>query len=475
MIKAKYFNLKKSTLAVALCLSSQFSVAGSISTQMDDAFNALVNVTEAGAYDTARRGVVSGGQAFIKFPTKRVSVTSATAPKISAGCGGIDMYGGSFSFINADEMVETFQAIGANALGYGVKLAITSACNSCEQVMTSLEKTAQFINSINIDSCQAAQGIVQADAWSSANQSADNKSKLKGVSYGSFEDAGEAWGDVFNDDTSASEKMKKNQPDEYVKEITGNIAWRAFKETSFEQLFGGDDEFLQFAMTMTGTVIINNPSTDSETSPKPTIYNGHGVKLVEMIDGAPKDEVAYKIYSCNTVTKDGCLEVSTAPTKDVKDIGLSARVLEELTGTGGLIESFGNDQKMTDAKQKTLSFKTSIGDLCIKKMRIAMIDQKNKPLALNIAAVCSNRMALEAAMAQVTSYLDAARAALQNAGASDSQQKAKDMAQEVFNKSLKAYRDEYVTLGKDNSYLTVKKQIEDVMLGSTGKTTQGAK
>ncbi|WP_369686145.1 hypothetical protein [Photobacterium leiognathi] len=34
--------------------------------------------------------------------------------------------------MNANKFIENFQAIGANALGYGVKLAITSACDTCE-------------------------------------------------------------------------------------------------------------------------------------------------------------------------------------------------------------------------------------------------------------------------------------------------------------------------------------------------------
>ena len=95
-------NNKLVVLSTLFLLSSYASSvnANSLNTQMDNAFNSLSNVTSPGAYNTARRGVFSGGQVYVKFPTKRVNIVSAEAPKITAGCGGIDLYGGSFSFIN---------------------------------------------------------------------------------------------------------------------------------------------------------------------------------------------------------------------------------------------------------------------------------------------------------------------------------------------------------------------------------------
>jgi len=475
MIKVKHFNLKKCALVISLCLSSSVSVAGSISTQMDNAFNALVNVTEAGAYDTARRGVVSGGQIFIKMPTKRVSLTSATAPRMSAGCGGIDMYGGSFSFINADEMVETFQAIGANALGYGVKIAVTSACPTCEQVMTSLEKTAQAINALNIDSCQAAQGLVAATGLDGATKQADVIAKVKAVGSGLYDDAGNAWDSVNTTETSAANEIKNNDPEEYKKEITGNIAWRAFNQANLKTVFSGDDDFLELIMTITGTVIINNPSGDSEASPKPTVIQGHGVTLTNLINESTGSD-AYKVYECDTKEENGCLTPTSPASKVVEDKGLRARVIEALTGDNGYISSLSSDKKMSDENQKVLSLSTPVGALCMNTIYRAMTGSTdNALLANNIATTCSNRMALEAAFAQVLSYFDSAKSALDNAGASESQQAAKKIAQQVFSDSQQAYFDEYLRLSKDLSFADIKSQIESHYSESKNTSTQGVK
>ncbi len=52
-------------------------------------------------------------------------------PSFSAGCGGIDLFGGSFSFINMNQFVDLMRAVASNAAGYAFQLAINAMCPDC--------------------------------------------------------------------------------------------------------------------------------------------------------------------------------------------------------------------------------------------------------------------------------------------------------------------------------------------------------
>ncbi|WP_028864958.1 conjugal transfer protein TraH [Psychromonas aquimarina] len=273
----------KLVIAISMFIIATSTKAGSFNNEMERTFNSMSNVTNAKAYNTARRGIANGGQLYIRNDIKRINLVSAQAPSFSAGCGGIDIFGGSFSYINKDQFIETFQAIGANALGYGVKLAIASACNSCEQIMTSLEKTAQAINKMNMDSCTAAQGIVDAGVDFSTTAKAETKAANNNTNRGIAEDFQEAWNWPSTDGKSNSKKQKETNPAKYASEITGNITWRALIENNVKTTYGGDNSLLEVFQSMVGTVVVADQSTDSESSPSITTYVGQKISLSQLM------------------------------------------------------------------------------------------------------------------------------------------------------------------------------------------------
>ena len=100
-------------------------VASSMNSFFNDAGGAA-NVTGPTAYQGQSAGYYSLGNAWTRFPQKSVSPFNLQLPSARAGCGGIDLFTGSFSFINAAEMVAMLKATANNALGFAFKLAIDS-------------------------------------------------------------------------------------------------------------------------------------------------------------------------------------------------------------------------------------------------------------------------------------------------------------------------------------------------------------
>src|SRR3546814_803862 len=75
-------------------------------------------------------------------------------------CGGIDICAGSFSFINASEMVALLKAVANNAVGFAFSLAIDTVCPECSKIMQEFSQKAQLMNNLSINSCEMAQGLV---------------------------------------------------------------------------------------------------------------------------------------------------------------------------------------------------------------------------------------------------------------------------------------------------------------------------
>ena len=68
-------------------------------------------------------------------PGKNYPLVNARLPSLRAGCGGIDLFGGAFSFINKQQFVALLQNIGSNAVGYAFKLALQSISPDIDKLL----------------------------------------------------------------------------------------------------------------------------------------------------------------------------------------------------------------------------------------------------------------------------------------------------------------------------------------------------
>ena len=83
----------------------------------------MSNASSSGVINTKDRTGVFGGSVNIRAPVQAVTLVSFDAPRLTAGCGGVDLYGGSFSFINGQELTAVFRQVAANAGGLAFKAA----------------------------------------------------------------------------------------------------------------------------------------------------------------------------------------------------------------------------------------------------------------------------------------------------------------------------------------------------------------
>ena len=252
----------RSIAARALCAvlaAFLFMLAGptafaDTSSQMDGYWSSslgAVSATGPTAYQGQQAGYYTMGNLSFRNPQQNLRLAGVQMPAISAGCGGIDIFTGGFSFINADQLVAEMKAVATNAVGYGFNLALKSLCPVCHTIMDQLQHIAQQVNASQISSCQAASALVDSVAGA---MDANNHQLCQdlGTYHGLFSDQVQGWAKCQASSTSTLASLPAS--DQAFIPTKKNIGWEAVKQI---QGLTGDMDYAAMAMTMTGTVVEN--------------------------------------------------------------------------------------------------------------------------------------------------------------------------------------------------------------------------
>lgn len=152
----------KAGLCLLLCLVL-WSAGSASRAEAADWFSNLTNNLHSNspaAWEGQKRGYFTGGGFGFRVQTSREPLLNLQAPRISAGCGGIDAFWGSFGYLNPEYLVQAFQNIMSAAPAYAFKLALQQLCDPCDDVMSALQQMAQAVNSLALDECGTAQAMV---------------------------------------------------------------------------------------------------------------------------------------------------------------------------------------------------------------------------------------------------------------------------------------------------------------------------
>lgn len=152
------FSLSPIAIFCALVLSAPSIVNAGVMDQMME--GVYTNTTDAGKYESQKMGHYQGGSFYARFPTKSINIAMFDPPRIQAGCGGIDLFGGSFSFISGDEIVQILRSIGQNALGLLFQMGIQAISQPLSTLLNHFSDKLQQMNQALRNSCAAANKIV---------------------------------------------------------------------------------------------------------------------------------------------------------------------------------------------------------------------------------------------------------------------------------------------------------------------------
>jgi conjugative transfer pilus assembly protein TraH len=296
-------------LAVGLAAAPMATSGG-----LEDFYNSVStynNVTGPSAYEGQAMNLYTGGSLFMRTPSRNYQLLSAAAPSLRGGCGGIDAFAGSFSFINVDQFVAMLRNIGQNALGLFFMTALQSMAPDIMESIKYLNKIAQDINAMGINSCEAAKGLVASsgvEKWMEANKV---NTGLSAAAAGLYDDWAKVRTTMFGDSKEASLKadaLKATQPELANILVEGNLVWRALNRGNLPTYLTENER--RMVMSALGAVVVRK---NAEGIPDPSFYEPviSFKRLLGNVDGSDNDDKP-QIFTCTDGTgADECTILGT--------------------------------------------------------------------------------------------------------------------------------------------------------------------
>ena len=236
-----------------------------VQTEMQSWFNSMggySNVTGAQVVNGQTSTTYTGGNLFVRTPNRNYQIAAFAPPSITAGCGGIDAFAGSFSFINSSQLTALFRNIGNNAVNYAFMLAIKSASGEMADLLQYLQDASQKINSLNTSSCEAAQGIVNAVGSAITDDKEQATTQGTAASTNLFADATDAlnqWNQSEQAKIQARNAASAADPNLSAELNPGNIVYSALQKSNVPA------DMYPLMMGLTGAIIIH-PAGDGSNS-----------------------------------------------------------------------------------------------------------------------------------------------------------------------------------------------------------------
>jgi conjugative transfer pilus assembly protein TraH len=304
--------MKLRALLLAAVLASSTSARADLGDDLEAFFGDMnyANVTQPGVYEGQSAGYFTGGGLYVRNPVREFDLVSIQMPRFRAGCGGIDMYLGGFSYIDSEMFTELLRNIGENATGLAFMLALQVVSPQITESIAKINSWAQEYLLNDINTCDAATALLGGAlemAGATEQQCILNRTQNMGEDYAT---AKYACRNNPNDDGSAPDAPR-------VIFTKGNLAWRSMMKIAF---FQSDLDLAEAVMNLTGTLIVQSDTTESDPAPQfrriPSVLVTSGAAaessplLTAMIEGGSAD-----IYRCvnPTSSESSCEETTATP------------------------------------------------------------------------------------------------------------------------------------------------------------------
>lgn len=334
--------LKKIVLGlVTLSVSNSFA---SVATDMQNFFNQSgysSNVTNPDVWQNQAAGYLGGGSLYARNAVRTYQLVRLDLPTFRAGCGGIDMYTGSFSFISGEKLVELGKQIMTNGGAYAVDLMLATTVPEILEQKNYLQDLMGRVNSTNINSCETSQALV-GGLWPKTAESQKKICRDIGSGKGIGADFARARQDCENADKfdEAMKEAKKDPAYEKQVLVSKNIIWDAIKN---QPLLTNDPEVANLVMNLTGTVIFDDKGNPTVI---PSIADSQ--QLVKAFIGDASSDVEIEIQKCRDEDASKCLHVSPHKIKITKDSSLSAKVEKLILSISEKLKTRGDKGEASD-------------------------------------------------------------------------------------------------------------------------------
>ena len=288
------------------------------------------NYSSADIYQGQKAGYVTGGGYTLRSRSMNVNPATIALPKYEAGCGGIDIYAGGFSYVNSEQLVQALKSIGSSSVGYAFMLAMETISPQIASTLKQMQTWANNINTASINSCETAAQLV-GSVWPRNDIASSHICQTMGTNsllHSDYVSSRHQCGNV-NDRQASANTLKKINPD---LDFDYNIAWNAIK------LQGGlvkDPNLAELLMTLMGTVVVHGE--EAEIFPSKALEESF---IQTLVDGGENT-----LYHCDDLKK--CLYVTSQSMVIKQTESWTGRVQELLLS---IQKKILTDEELTDSE-----------------------------------------------------------------------------------------------------------------------------
>ena len=367
--------MKRSLFLLLNLLALTSSLKADMTQSLERAFATLGmanNVTPAGGWQDQSGGFYTGGSVFARGKVHQAELASLQMPNYRAGCGGIDLFLGGFSYINGGEFIQLLRNIGSGASGYAFNLALATVTPQIKSVLDELAAKVQSMTNQSINSCEAAATLVggvwpQSDASSQLLCNSMSKELGRATDWAQSRQKCGAGGE--RDDVNA----RKNGVAAY-RDILGdefNLSWKAINKNAF---LSADTPLAEFFMTISGTIVSQKTGAGNPTVKDFPSKSGDSDLISAILLGG----IPVPIYRCDDPNENKCLNPTLRSRMLPREKALSYRVESLLNGIRDRLLA---DRALT-AEQQGFINSTMIPVLKIMAVELAF-KQGGSPISFN--------------------------------------------------------------------------------------------
>ena len=286
--------------AYSISFSAPLAYAADLNGEVNNMFNnlgSIGNYTAPGAFKGQTFNTYTGGNLYLRSPNKTYQLAAVQFPSAKGGCGGIDLFGGSFSHISATEFRNMLRNITAALPGIAFQLALEAV----SPLLGGLTKWAKgletWINNSRINSCETATALVASAAEAVGYDSQRACAKLA-MQMGLETDIDAAMRRCASDSASILASARSSGDPNLAAQtpFVGNFTWQALK--SIDTL---DDPARELVMSIVGAVIFHPESANRDPD-----YIGPSITTVAQLLYGQSDagggNVNLQVLRCNDYT-----------------------------------------------------------------------------------------------------------------------------------------------------------------------------
>lgn len=338
-------------LSVALCLYVSGIVHASMAgDELQHVFNNIgfsTNTSSSSTYSTQAAGYSAFGSFYSRTDVRSLQVMHIDSPGIRAGCGGIDIFAGGFSFITADEIVRFMKNILSNGGGYALNLALETELPEMAHAMQFMQTIATKINNMNLSSCELSESLVQG-LMSKRRQAHQKLCEDIGMNNSLFSDWAAAknacsTGAAF-DSTIAKGKQDPNYKDRIL--ISKNVVWDSIRANEFLK---SDTNLAEVYMSISGTLVFDK---NGSLSTYPSLATNRNFIKALLYGGK------LPAYRCEE--SDNCLTISFSNEHSYQEIPQKqALVFQVESLLDDIYQKILSDTELTDEEKGLISMSRS--------------------------------------------------------------------------------------------------------------------